>query len=757
MPPAHWVSTHAGSRYLRTTVRIFSVSRPLLAAAVLCALAFGRAAAQTEPANPAAPRPRVCLALSGGGAVGLAHVGVLRALEELRVPIDCVAGTSMGAIIGGLYAAGYSPAELETVLRALDWSALLRDTPDRRHLPFRRKVDDLTYLTRWELGLSHKAIKTPPSLVAGHRIGATLHLLALRAGGVEDFDRLALPFRAVATDARTGETVVLGRGDLGVALRASMAIPGLFSPVEMDGRLLVDGGLVDNLPVDVAQALGADVIIAVDLGQPLASRQRPDSISSVLGGSLNLLSRREVERSLAAVDFVLRPSVADYGLLDFQAAATLVERGAQVVADHADGLRRLSLDPEAWQRYLAAQRRTTPTLKVASVTIDPGPGLAPAVGLRSVRSRPGRALDPQVLAADLDRLWELGEFERVDFALAPASADAWDLRITARRKAWGPNFLRFGVALASDLEGTSSFNVLGALTMTRLDRLGGELKLALQAGEKTVVSAELYQPLSSSRVPFAAVGFQGGPTKVQVPVGTELVQYRFFEQRTMFDLGLALGRYGEMRAGALRDHVLGRPSEGHIHGAPHYDRTDAGFHWRLIFDQLDGVNFPRRGALAVAELYNTSPALGADEDYRRADFQTLAAATRGRNTVIGLLHGTSALGGELPAAGRLQLGGLFNLSGLPPGELSGSYGGVASLLYLYRLGRMSHFADGVYVGVSLEAGNAWERASDADLGSLRKSYALAFGIDTLIGPVYAAYGRTSGGKDSFYLYVGRSF
>jgi len=735
-------------------------SRPLLAVLALCAVAAGRAVAQSppEPAPQATDqRPRICLALSGGGAVGLAHVGVLRALEELRVPIDCVTGTSMGAIMGGLYAAGYSPAELADIVQTLDWSSLLRDAPDRRHLPFRRKIDDQTYLTRWELGIGKKGIKTPTAFVVGHRLGEVLHLLALRAGGVEDFDRLALPFRAVATDARTGDAVVLGRGDLGVALRASMAIPGLFSPVEIDGRLLVDGGLVDNLPIDAARALGADVVIAVDLDQPLASRERPDSFAGILDRSLSVLIRREVERSLTGADFIIRPRVRDYGLLDFHAAATLIERGAHEVAAQADSLRRLAVDEATWERHVAAMRRETPAMKIGSVTVDPGPGLAPEVAAHAVRSRPGQALDPQVLAADLDRLWELGEFETVDFVLAQASVDTWDLRITGHRKSWGPNFLRFGVALASDLEGTSSFNVLTALTMTRLNRRGAELKLAVQAGEQSIVSVEWYQPLSRSGVPFAAVGLLGGPTKQQVPVGAGLVQYRFVDQRATLDLGLALGRWGEARAGVLHTSVNGRPADGHSHGVPHFDQTDAGYHARLTFDQLDRVNFPRRGVLAIAELYRTSPGLGADDDYRRFDLQTVAAATHGRNTLVALLHGSSALGGDLPAAGRLRLGGLFNLSGLPPGELSGSYGGVATLVYTYRLGRVPNFADGVYAGASVEAGNAWESAADVDLGSLRKSYALVFGIDTLIGPIYAAYGQASGGKDSLYLYVGRTF
>jgi NTE family protein len=682
----------------------------------------------------AAERPRICVVLSGGGALGLAHVGVLSGLEELHVPVDCVTGTSMGAVIGGLYAAGYSPEELDRVARTLDWPSLLRDQPDRRRLPYRRKVDDLTYLVRWELGVSRDGLVPPTGIVPGHRIGSALRLLALRAGGIDDFDRLGVPFRAVATDARTGETVVLGRGDLASAMRASMAIPGLFSPVEIDGRLLVDGGLVDNLPVNAARELGADVIIAVDLDEPLATRDRPASIGSILSESLGVLSRREVERSLASANVVLRPAVASFGLLDFHEVDTFIARGRAAVAEHSEELRALALDTDAWQQHVAAKRRTAPELLIQRMIVDPGPGLAPFVVAHSVRTKPGRMLDPAVLTADLDRLWELGEYERVDFTLVPASADTWELQIHARRKQWGPNYLRFGVALASDLEGSSAFNVLSALTMTRLNRLGGELKVTLQAGERSALTADFVQPLAPSRVPFAAVTLNVSPHKAEE---------RIVDRSAAIDLGLALGRYGELRAGVRRGTMN--------------ERTVAGYAALLVIDQLDRVNFPRRGALIVAGAYDSSEELGSDDVYRFADLQTVLAATRGRHTLIGMGRGRSALGGTLPPSARFGLGGLFNLSGLSPGEVHGNYGGVGALLYTYRLGGVPRFADGVYAGVSVEAGNAWERAADIDLGDLRRSYAAVFGVDTLVGPVYAAYGRTTGGKDSLYLYVGRSF
>lgn len=227
----------------------------------------------------------------------------------------------------------------------------------------------------------------------------------------------------------------------------------------------------------------------------------------------------------------------------------------------------------------------------------------------------------------------------------------------ARKKPWGPNFLRTGLSLTSDLEGASGFNLLGALTLTELDRLGGELKLQSQLGETPILGLLLRQPIARSRVPFVSAVLSVRQRKQSVPVGDQLVQYRFREVETGLDLGLDLGRYGELRVGLRHartsSHAFGdRPAE-----TPRFDRTDAGYHASLILDQLDRVNYPRRGLLLTTELYDAESGLGSDDEYRRFDLQTVAAHTLGRHTLVALIHGSSALGGELPAAKRVQLGG----------------------------------------------------------------------------------------------------
>lgn len=702
-------------------------------------------------------RPKVCLVLAGGGALGLAHIGVLEVLEEARVPIDCIVGTSMGAVVGGLYAAGTSATELAAIARHLDWAGILRDSPDRRRLSFRRKVDDLNYLTRWELGVSRRGVVVPASLVAGHRLGNELRLLALRAQGVTDFDRLPIPFRATATDLANGALVVLGKGDLAAALRASMAVPGLFSPLELDGRILVDGGVVANLPVAQARALGAAIVIAVDLAQPLASRERPESMLGVLGRTVDFISRLGVERALPDVDLLIRPQVGDFTLLDFSDPATLIERGRAAAQERRAQLVALALGEGEWPAELARRRRPKPELRLRSVAVEPGPGLPRRVVEGAVRTEPGSIIEHERLRADLDRLWELGAFAAVDFSLAPHPLGDWALSIRGREKPVGPNLLRFGLALSSDLEGASTFNSLAALTMTGLNRIGGEVKVTAQVGEAPLLLAEWYQPLSASQLPFLALGVQGSQAKFQLAVDGTSVQYRLWESRVALDLGLSLHRYGELRLGLRRDDSTSRPTSDHPRRAGRSESTDAGVRASLVIDQLDRLNFPRRGLLAVTEIYESHRSLGADSEYRRLDQSLLVAGTRGRQTLVGWVRFGSGLGGALPAAERLRLGGLFNLSGLPAGEVSGSKGGVAALVYLIRLGRLPRFGDGLYAGLSLETGQLWEHEERTELGDLRRSAALVLGADTFLGPTYLAYGRTTGGKDSLYLYLGRTF
>ena len=266
-------------------------------------------AAARSRSSPA-PRPRICLVLSGGGARGMAHIGVLKVLEELKIPIDCIAGTSMGAVVGGLYASGMTAQQIDATMRSVDWQEAFRDAPPRRDLAFRRKQDDRNFLVRLPLGLKHGQILLPKGFIQGQKLQETLRQLTLPFSNSTDFDLLPTPFRAVATDLETGDAVLLDKGDLAIAMRASMSAPGVFAPVESQGRLLVDGGLAENLPIDVARAMHADILIVSDVSFPLQPRAALDSALSISNQMLAILVRKDSDRqraSLTAQDILIEP------------------------------------------------------------------------------------------------------------------------------------------------------------------------------------------------------------------------------------------------------------------------------------------------------------------------------------------------------------------------------------------------------------------------------------------------------------------
>src|SRR5271168_868973 len=295
-------------------------------------------------------RPRICLVLSGGGARGMAHIGVLKVLEDLQIPIDCIAGTSMGAIVGGLYASGMTAKQIDTTMRSLDWQEAFRDAPPRRDLAFRRKQDDRNFLVRLPLGLKHAKLLLPKGLIQGQKLQETLRQLTLPFSNSTEFDLLPTPFRAVATDLETGKAVPMDRGDLAIAMRASMSAPGVFAPVELDGRLLVDGGLAENLPISVAREMHADILIVSDVSFPLQTRAGLDSALSISNQMLAILVRKDSDRqraNLGSRDVLIEPNLGQAAVTDFTAPNNVIARGEEAGRGARDRLQELGVGDAA--------------------------------------------------------------------------------------------------------------------------------------------------------------------------------------------------------------------------------------------------------------------------------------------------------------------------------------------------------------------------------------------------------------------------
>ncbi len=740
---------------------------PRLAAWATCSCLLLPAAASAEQAasDEAPVRPRIGLVLSGGGARGLAHVGVLKVLEEQRVPVDAIAGTSMGAVIGGLYASGMSAAEIESLVSTLDWNAAFRDRSPRSDLNFRRKQDDREFLVRFPLGVKAGSFRVPRGLIQGQKLTQILRRETTGVAGIDDFDRLPTRFRAVATDLETGERRVLAHGDLAQALRASLSAPGVFAPAELDGRLLVDGGLVENLPVDVAQAMGVDVVIAVDVGfQPLG-RRKLNSALAVSNQMLTIMMQRETARQRALLgdgDLLLEPSLGDLLSMDFTTVDRTIEEGAAAARARSSRLAAIGVAPADWERYLAARRdRESQPPTVQFVRADAGSRryrgrieaeLAPAVG---------RPLDARDMERRVSHLYGDDNFESVDYKVVH-DGELAGIEVSARRKSWGPNYIRFGLELQDDFEGANSFNAGVRALVTEVNAYGAEWQTDLQVGASPRFQTGFYQPLGYSSSWFVAPKLLIERRNVDiVEDGIRRATYRIRNQQFGIDVGREFGSWGEMRAGVLwgegsRHLLVGDPDDPGLPPRTGFDRGE----WvaRLSIDRLDDVYFPRQGELFTLQWNGPRRSLGADADADRISADGMLARSIGKNTVVlSASAGANVSGPGDTVQDFYTLGGLFNLSGLSPDSLAGPHFAIARGTYYRRIGgEQEGFLDvPTYVGFSLELGNVWDRRGDIGFGSARFNGSAFLGFDTFLGPVYLAAGFDEDGDRSFYLLLGR--
>ncbi|HET9821375.1 MAG TPA: patatin-like phospholipase family protein [Burkholderiaceae bacterium] len=723
-------------------------------------LAFATAA-QAEPV-----RPRVGLVLSGGGARGIAHVGVLKVLEKERIPIDAIAGTSMGAIVGGLYASGMSATEIEREILAVDWDGVFSNRVERQHLSQRRKEEDFEISAALELGVRAGELRAPVGAVSGRGLDTLLRRYTLPVRAVQDFDRLAIPFRAVATDLETGAPVILHSGDLAQALRSSMSVPGVFPPIEVDGRLLGDGGLVSNVPIDVARAMGVDVVIVVNVGTPLAGRATLQSVVGITAQMINILTEQNVQRSLATLaprDVLVAPSLGSLSAADFGKAADAIalgERGALAVAER---LRTLAVAPEVYAQWRSEHPRARrPEARIDFVAFEGSHVTHPERFAAQLESRPGQDFDRARAERDARTLAASGDYLRTDYRLV--TRDGRDgLVFELEDKPWGPNYLRFGVDLSTDFQGRGTFNLKLSHNRHWLTDNGTEWRNRIQIGVVPAVFTELYHPLKWTlgvSGDWFVAAYAGAERKIGTlydPVdGTELARYRRTFARAGVDLGQPWGRFGELRLGLFAQRLRASPT---LVAVPAEDVDGAvilrqsGARLGAVVDQLDYANFPTRGARIVGSLE-----LGEDSDegrYRGLDVSALAVTTVGAHSlsVYGLARGASS---QKPGAiGRYELGGFHQLSGYRDGQLLGNYVLFTRLGWYMRLPYTPVVGRAFFLGATAEAGNAWTSKQSFRAGEMRTGMSLYIGADTGVGPLYLALTHAPRGSTGVMLFLGR--
>lgn len=706
-------------------------------------------------------RPKIGLALGGGGARGAAHVGVLRTLEEMGIPVDFIAGTSMGSIVGGLYAMGMSPDAIERTIEEIDWTDIFQDEPPRQERRFRRKQDDRTFLMKAKPGVieEERKVELVPALIQGQKLELALRKYSLPAAEIHDFDELRIPFRAVATDVVTGEAVILGAGDLATAMRASMAVPAVFAPVEIGDRLLVDGGLAMNLPISAVRSMGADIVIAVDVGGPKRGRDEITNVLAMLDQIASLVTFTNTQAQIDTLgprDLLITPPLEREVLAsDFHKMPTAIAIGRQAAVAQGSSLARLRLSPAQYAEYRLAHsppRFEPPT--VGFIAIENDSRLDDAVIESRLQVRKGDRLDPDALARQLASVYDQDNFESVRYRVARRDGET-GVVIDANKKSWGTSSLQGGLELSATGAGDSMFNIGAAYTMAPLNGLNGEWRTILRAGEEPGILSEIYQPLDPAERWYAQAGLAYLSENLRVfgnqSRDSPIAEYQVTRYGGMLEGGRNIGNWGRL---GLRytlysgdvDLAIGDPK------IRNYGFDLGQLQVGLTVDSLDSLNFPRSGW--AGQLYGIFARdwLGSSDDFELMGFDLLKAGTWDKDSLLAALSFGGHGGGEIPIQAYYRLGGFLNLSGFNQRELSGPYAGLARVIYLRDLGTG---LVRTYAGASLEAGNTWQDQGDIRLDQTRVAGALFLGADTILGPVYLGYGHADGGNNAIYLYLGR--
>jgi NTE family protein len=719
-----------------------------------------------QSSSAATTTPCIGVVLGGGGARGAAHIGVLEVLEREHIPVCRVAGTSMGSIVGGLYAAGYTPAEMHGIITSLDWNDLFSDDPARTEMPMRRKDADYRYLLNFEVGYKNGRIITPAGVVQGQKLLLLLRRLLISTWDVHNFDNLSIPFRAVATDIVAGKPVVFGSGDLALAIRSSMSVPGAFAPTNVDDQLLVDGGLMDNVPIDVMRGMGAQKLIVVDVGSPLLKREQLSNPVAVLNQMVSALMDEKTQRQLNTLgpdDILIKPELGDMSASEFNRGAEAIAIGRAAAEAALPRLRELAVGPEQWQQFMAShrQRQFDPAL-VAFLKVDATHTDTATYVEESLAKEVGKPFDANKLEANIGTIYGRGNYQQIDYHLQQQD-DQRGLLIVPRDKPWGPIYGKVGFQLDDDFQGRSEYLISGEINATNINRYGAEWRSTLWAGRIGGLASEFYQPFgqgaSAYIMPSLLLRNEDFPL-FDDNGDKQLAEYRIKRRSLGLEAGWSPTSTWRLLTSVSRgkdsgDLRIGSPSNFPPSQASNYGVIRVGTDW----DSLDNAQFPTSGAHINLYYDMYRPFLGgrANDDVARlvADWVPDLWPTDGRYRLLLGVRASSSLDNKPYFESQGFLGGFLNLSGYSERSLYGNQTALARAVLYRRTGRMDAiFSTPVYIGASLEAGNTWHDKSDVRLDSLIYAGSMFLGIQTPLGPLFLGYGYAQGGHNSIYLTFG---
>jgi len=707
---------------------------------------------------PGDTRPRIGLVLGGGGARGFAHVSVLKELERQRIPVDCIAGTSVGALVGGLYASGMTAADIERELRALDWPRMFNDRLDRPQRTFRRKRDDDLSLIPAKPGIGSEGLKLAPGVLSGERVLLLLERLTQPVAVRDNFSKLPIPFRAVATDLNTGQAVVLGRGNLALAMRASMSIPGVFKPVTVDERVLVDGGLANQVPVDVVRAMGADVVIAVDVGTPLVALDEGASLFDIvdqISGFMTVGSARSQVETLGANDFLILPPLGNQvSTSDFDKIDLAMKIGEQGMDAMRPRLAALAIARGDFREVVAARPAPSAEIPVIDfVRLENLSRYSDEFILSRIDIAPGKPLDTDRLEENLQRIYGLDTLDLATYDLVEEDGKN-GIVVKIVPHSYGPNYLESGLNLYSDFQGDFFVNLRLGVLRSPVNRIGGELRGLLQIGDEPGLLLDYYQPLDTDGDYFGNVSMSYESPKFSLfdTDGTRLANYRAPSWGGELVLGREFGNYGAATVGLRRRNGevaldVGDP----LFDGLQYDIGEAEL--ALTFDRIDSSYVPRAGTLATLSHVVSRPSLGADAAFEQTNLDVLHAQAIGKHSGFAGVRYHASSDDVVPLQSLFLIGGLTRFAGYRPNERAVPNYALAYGGYTYELGRV--LSRPAVLGGTLEYGRIWLNGQEMANGEDELHASVYFGFDSWLGPLQLGYGLREGGTGIFLLELGR--
>jgi NTE family protein len=726
--------------------------------------AAGSGAGGATGEEAASARPRVGLVLSSGGAHSLAQVGALEALEELRIPVDFVAGSEMGALIGGLYAAGLPAVEVHALVYSPPWVDALSGKVLRRSMSWRQRTVDRDFLVDLPIAFGPDGFGLADGVSRTRWLSWLLSSATVELAGTENFDDFPIPFRTVAADMLEGDRVVFSSGDVSAAIVASLATPGWFPAVQIGEQQFASGALVDPVPVRLGLDAGCETLIVIDCALDLGRAERLDSFVTAATQAGLLAGESNRRRSIAALrpqDIHLVPRLEGVDEDDLRTAADAIDAGRQAVMAVRHRLAPLALDEEAWQRHVEERHARRPVLPVlGSVRFDDRTGLDDAVLRARVRSEEGQPLDREQLSKDLLGLYGLDYHDRIDLSWEEREDGSADLLLTglpASDAQWNP---RAGAAFEGVFGKDATFVVGAAFAIRPLDGHGAEWRNRIEVGSSVLLFSEYYQPIDDEARWFIAPGAEIELKRVNLTEDEQVVAA--FDGRAVglrLDVGRVLAEWGELRVGLVKeaadfDLAIGDPnlfsgttsvSQGFLRG-------------ELQVDTMDSLALPGEGWIGRV-VYRAPVGLLSGDDEQFIQMQLDHAQSRGRTTLLAGIEYATALDQQGALANTFDLGGFLRLSGLGRDSISGAHAalGRVAVWRAFAQPRLEPRTLEWYVGGSLEVGNVWNRRDQIELKDLRPSGSLFLALDSVVGPAFAGVGLTSPGEFAVFLTFGNQF